>query len=35
MFSVSFAKMRSVYIFNNLACHSSNQYLPNQNPILA
>jgi hypothetical protein len=31
---LSFAKIRSVYIFNSIAYHSSNQYLPGQNSIL-
>jgi|GEM_PF-3763335 len=32
---LSFAKTRSICIFNSLACHSSNQYLLDQNSISA
>src|SRR5262245_40311660 len=33
--SLSFAKTRPTCIFNSLACHSSNQYLLDQNSISA
>ena len=33
--SLSFAKTRSICIFNSLPCHSSHQYLPDQNSISA